>query len=95
MAPTKYFRIVSVTVCSFVVALCVLAQAQNAATSSKTPNPGLVNQLTEQLNIAPEQAVGGTGAIFSQAKSRLNPAQFSQLAAAVPGMDSSFLLSPR
>jgi Protein of unknown function VcgC/VcgE (DUF2780) len=96
MNPTKTLRIRNVAVCLFAIAFGILAQAQVPATSgSKTPNAGLVSHLTSQLNITPEQGVGGTGAIFGLAKSRLNPAEFSKLAAAVPGMDGFLKAAPR
>jgi hypothetical protein len=39
-----------------------------------------VGKLCQQLNVTPEQAAGGAGAIFALAKSRLNPADFSKVA---------------
>lgn len=55
-------------------------------------SPELVNDLTKGLSITPHQATGGAGTLFSLAKSRLNPADFSKISAVVPGM-SSFLKS--
>ena len=75
--------------------LCVgLSRAQRQTAGADNPNPELVGQLTNQLGITPQQATGATGTIFSLAKSRLAPAQFSKLAAAVPGMNGFLKAAP-
>ena len=70
------------------------AQATVATANSSNPNPELVGQLTNELGVTPEQATSGTGAIFGLVKSRLNPADFSQVAASVPGMDGFLQAAP-
>lgn len=47
---------------------------------------GLVNALGA-LNVTPQQAVGGTGALLSLAQNSLGRDQYSQLSGAVPGLD--------
>lgn len=47
---------------------------------------GLVNALGA-LNVTPQQAVGGTGALLSLAQNSLGNDQYSQLTGAVPGLD--------
>lgn len=64
------------------------------AEGQANPNPDLVSKLTQQLNITPQQATGGAGAIFGLAKSRLSPADFSKIASAVPGMDGFLKAAP-
>jgi hypothetical protein len=82
------------------LAVCLLAVvgmagAQGpAATTSGNPDPDLVSKLTKELNITPEQATGGAGAIFAFAKSRLNPADFSKVAGAIPGIDGFLKAAP-
>jgi len=72
------------------VALVGTFEAQTSPAHKLTnPNRGLVGKLCQQLNVTPEQAAGGAGAIFALAKSRLNPADFSKVAPAVPGMVDS------
>ncbi len=80
---------------------CVFASSVPAAmgqapamTLEKTPSPELVGMLTKDLNVTPKQATGGAGALFGLAKSRLKPDQFSQVAAAVPGMDGLLKAAP-
>jgi Protein of unknown function VcgC/VcgE (DUF2780) len=57
-------------------------------------SPELVSALTKGLSITPHQATGGAGALFSLAKSRLNPADFGKIAGAVPGMGSFLKAAP-
>ena len=64
--------------------------AQKATPAS----PELVSQLTQGLSITPAQATGGAGALFGVAKSRLSPADFSKVSAAVPGMGSFLKAAP-
>ena len=61
----------------------------------KNPSPELVGQLTKGLSITPEQAVGGSGAIFGLAKSRLKPEDFMKVADVVPGMDGLLKAAPK
>lgn len=71
------------------------AQAQSpTAKTAKNPSPALVGQLTKQLSITPKQATGGAGALFGFAKSRLSAANFSKVAAAVPGMSGLLKAAP-
>ncbi|MEB0105055.1 DUF2780 domain-containing protein [Pseudomonas trivialis] len=60
-------------------------KAAAAAPSSETA--GLLSALTSQLNVTPEQAVGGTGAMLGLAKNQLSGNDYSQLAKSVPGLD--------
>jgi Protein of unknown function VcgC/VcgE (DUF2780) len=54
---------------------------------AKTPNPELVGALAKELGSTPEQATGAAGSLFSLAKSRLKPEEWTKVAGAVPGMD--------
>lgn len=83
----KMSVITRLVLCLFVLAITLPAHAQ-------TPNPELVGMLTKQLNVTPEQATGGAGAIFSLVKSRLSTADFSKLATSVPGMDGFLNAAP-
>lgn len=60
-------------------------KAAAAAPSSQTA--GLLSALTSQLNVTPEQAVGGTGAMLGLAKNQLSGTDYSQLGKGVPGLD--------
>jgi hypothetical protein len=64
-------------------------QGGNAATAAAPTNQtaGLLGALTSQLNVTPQQAVGGTGAMLGLAKNQLSSTDYSQLAKDVPGLD--------
>ena len=82
--------------------LCVLmiiasvsaAAAQTAAASAAKASPALVGALSKEIGASAEQAAGAAGALFGVAKSRLTPQEFSQVAAAVPGMDVLLRAAP-
>jgi hypothetical protein len=64
-------------------------------TPTSNPSPELVGQLTKELPITQEQAVGGSGAIFGLAKSRMKPEEFGKVSSAVPGMDGLLAAAPQ
>ena len=89
-------------------AICVIAFLVVIATQSafgqaaglkapvvKNPSPELIGQLTKELSITPEQAVGGSGALFGLAKTNLSPDDFTKVANVVPGMDSLLKAAPK
>jgi hypothetical protein len=53
-----------------------------------------VTDLSKALGSSPEQAAGAAGALFGVAKAKLKPAEFSQIASAVPGMDGLLSAAP-
>ncbi len=72
------------------------AQAPTAQTiASQNPSPELVGRLTKELSITPEQAIGGSGALFGLAKTRLKPEEFLKVANVVPGMDGLLKAAPK
>jgi hypothetical protein len=79
-------------------ALIVLAspgQAQTGAASDAVKaNPALVSALSKEMGATPEQSAGAAGALFGVAKSRLKADEFSQIATAVPGIDSLLKAAP-
>ena len=48
---------------------------------------GLLTTLGSQLDVTPEQALGGAGAMLGLAKNQLSSGDFSQLSKSVPGLD--------
>ena len=77
------------------VAHAQLLGAQLKSPLQKTPNPELIGQLTKQLSVTPEQAVGGAGALFGVAKTKLKPDDFLKVSNAVPGMDGLLKAAPK
>ncbi|OOV91718.1 DUF2780 domain-containing protein [Pseudomonas sp. MF4836] len=64
------------------------AQGNKAGEAATTPQAaGLLDTLGSQLNVSPEQAVGGAGAMLGLAKNRLSSTDYAQLAKSVPGLD--------
>ena len=65
-----------------------------AAAAAAKASPELVGELSKGLGATPEQSAGAAGALFSIAKSRLKPAEFSQVSSAVPGMPTLLKAAP-
>ena len=69
--------------------------AGTAASSTTGINQiSLVDILVHRLNISPQQALGGAGAIFQMAQGSMNPQAFATLSKSVPGMDSMLNAAP-
>src|SRR5262245_30596520 len=68
------------------LALGIFAGVLRAQGPSAAPNE-LIGGLTKALNVSPEQATGAAGAIFSAAKGKMNPSDWSKVSSAVPGVD--------
>ena len=60
---------------------------QEGAVAAAPEAAGLLNSLGSELDITPEQAIGGAGAMLGLAKNRLSEPQFSELSKSVPGLD--------
>lgn len=93
MAMKKLSTIMQLT--SVLITLLRPVASQIAVTGkANNPNPELVNMLTKKLNVTPQQATGGAGAIFGLVKNHLNSSDFSKVAAAVPGMNGFLRAAP-
>ena len=79
---------------ALIAALATNARAQGAGAAAAKASPELVGALSKEIGASPEQAAGAAGALFGVAKSRLKPAEFSQVSNAVPGMDSLLGAAP-
>lgn len=86
---------ISISAAGMLQAAPGLAQAAAAeATAAAKASPELVGALSKEIGGTPEQAAGAAGTLFGVAKSRLKADEFSQIAAAVPGMDSLLKAAP-
>jgi Protein of unknown function VcgC/VcgE (DUF2780) len=65
-------------------------QGSGAAIAS----PELVGALAKELGSTPQQAEGAAGSLFSLAKTKLKPEDWSKVAGAVPGMDGLLKAAP-
>jgi hypothetical protein len=80
---------------SFVaIALVTVFAAQTPPDVSGTANPQLVGALASELGSSAKQAEGAAGALFGLAKTRLNPADWTKVAGAVPGIDGLLKAAP-
>jgi len=55
----------------------------------------LIGSLTDLLGVNEEQATGGSGAVFREAKNNMSPGDYSQLLSAIPGIDSLIQAAPQ
>lgn len=62
-------------------------QQQQGQVQAPEGQANLLNTLGSQLNITPEQAVGGAGAMLGLARNNLSSDDYGQLTKAVPGLD--------
>lgn len=60
---------------------------QQGQVQAPTAQADLLNLLGSQLNITPEQAVGGAGAMLGLARNNLSSDNYQELANAIPGLD--------
>ena len=85
-----------VLILALTAASALEAQAQTAPLAkAKSLSPELVGQLTKGLSIKPEQAIGGAGALFGLAKTRLKPEDFTKVADVVPDMGGLLDAAPK
>jgi hypothetical protein len=67
-----------------------------AATSSVFADTSqLIGMLVNGLGVTQDQATGGAGAIFNQAKQTLSPGDFMKVSDALPGIDSLMNAAPK
>ena len=88
-------KLIVILIVGCVLVCCEVANAQLPTALTKSPSPDLTGQLTKQLGVSPEQAIGGAGAIFGVAKTKLNPTDFLKVSNAVPGMDGLLKAAPK
>jgi len=62
-------------------------QKQQGQVQAPEAQANLLNTLGSELNITPEQAVGGAGAMLGLARNNLSSDDYGQLTKAVPGLD--------
>jgi hypothetical protein len=92
-------RLSRLAIAAFAVGAATAGLAQDpAGTPAKdaaaTANPELVAHMSKELSMTPTQAEGAAGAVFSLAKKRLKPEEFTKVAAAVPGIEGLVKAAP-
>src|SRR5262245_62326051 len=76
-----------------VVAAAVLGVLALGVTNAAAQDD-LFGALTKELGVTADQARGGAGSVFSLAKTKLSPGDFSQVSKAVPNMDALLKAAP-
>ena len=89
------FTIVAAAVVFAIAGVDAAAQpAGSTAAAAPTASPAPVSAPSKALGSSPGQAAGAAGTLFGLAKSKLSPADFSQVSNAVPGMDLLLKAAP-
>jgi hypothetical protein len=78
-----------------IVLTVILLGIVAAPTSVFADASQLISMLVNGLGVTQEQATGGAGAIFSQAKQKLSPGDFMKVSDALPGIDSLINAAPK
>jgi hypothetical protein len=96
MRVTSLLASIAAVVC--LSATAAVAQTPAAPAADKalaaTPNPELIGALASEIGATPKQATGAAGSLFSLAKTRLKPEEWTKVAGAVPGMDGLLKAAP-
>lgn len=75
-----------------------VSQIMDAGTAAASPTGvnqiGLVDILVHRLGVSPQQALGGSGAIFQAAQGNMDPQAFASLSRSIPGMSSMLSAAP-
>ena len=79
----------------FAAFVCLTIATAFWANALDPKNSGLVDDLSKKLSLKPEQATGAAGSVFSLAKTKMNPADFTKLAGGFPEMDSLLKAAPK
>jgi hypothetical protein len=74
----------------FCLPLCLLF-----STTAISQETSLISLLTQQLGVTETQAQGGAGSIFTLAKEKLSPQEFSQVSNTVPDMNGLLDAAPK
>jgi hypothetical protein len=73
--------------------LVVVAALQGCSSNPLKGSSSVVDSLTGQLGVTPQQATGGVGSMLNYAKGQLSPGDFSTVTSALPGAESYMKLA--
>jgi hypothetical protein len=77
-----------------VIAILIGAGIFAASHQAAADTDKLIGSLTDLLGVSGEQATGGAGAVFREAKNNMSAADYSQLLSAIPGIDTLIQAAP-
>jgi hypothetical protein len=78
---------------TILVATAALQGCSGMPSMGSMGSASVVDSLTSQLGVTPQQATGGVGSMLSYAKGQLSPSDFSTVASALPGADKYMSLA--
>ena len=78
------------TFMAIVIGVGVLVSPHHASADTSK----LIGSLTDLLGVSQEQATGGAGAVFREAKNNMSGSDYSTLLNAIPGIDSLIKAAP-
>jgi hypothetical protein len=76
------------------IASTMVFAVSGAAIAQKGTSADLVSALSKELGASTQQAEGAAGSLFSLAKSKMKPDDWSKVASSVPGMDGLLSAAP-
>jgi len=80
----------------FTKIIVILAMGIFSITGSVSADTSkLIGSLVDKLGVSEEQATGGAGAVFKEAKNNMSSGDYSQLLSSVPGIDSLISKAPQ
>lgn len=68
--------------------------ADTVVTNTSVGSNPLVKNLTSSLGVTPTQAIGGSAALFGEAKKDMKPADFQSLTSSMPAIGSLMAAAP-
>lgn len=90
---------INARVLTIFVAICIVtigfAIADEQKTSTSLNDNELVQNITKNLSVKPEQAVGGIGSLLGYAKGKLSADDFGKVSKAIPQTDSLISAAPK
>jgi hypothetical protein len=73
--------------------MLAVAALQGCSNNPLKGSSSVVDTLTGQLGVTPQQATGGVGSMLNYAKGQLSPSDFSAVTSALPGAESYMKLA--
>lgn len=90
---------INARVLTLFVAICIVtigfAIADEQKTSTSLNDNELVQNITKNLSVKPEQAAGGIGSLLGYAKGKLSADDFGKVSKAIPQTDSLISAAPK
>ena len=91
---------INIKLFSLFIAICIVTIGFAIADEQQTPSTSLndnelVQNITKNLSVKPEQAVGGIGSLLGYAKGKLSADDFGKVSKVIPQTDSLISAAPK